>query len=190
MNIPYRHSAIAVVAMLAAMPASHALTTVDKNPQNGLLTYSASTHGFSIELIQVIPDFIRAIYGKHDFPKQEIEQIANYCVYGSVIKNTTDKTLTYKVADWHYVLDGKTYPVKTKSQWLAQWRKAGVVFSWTLLPDVGEFYEGDWQQGFTTIKAPRNSHFDLIYRWQLDGIEYSNTLENMQCPPVEIEADQ
>ena len=181
---------LVVTALFACSPAGYGDTTVHRNEQNSLLTYSAAGNGFSIELVQVIPDFIRAVYGSHNIPKKEIELSANYCVYGSVIKNTSDKLLTYKVADWRYIHNGKSYPVKTKSQWLSQWRKAGVVFSWTLLPDTGEFYEGDWQMGFTTINAPRDSSFDLIYNWQLDGIKHSATLENMHCPPVEIAEDQ
>ncbi len=159
---------------------------VTLNETNGLTTWTSSGDGFSVEFIQVVPDFIRAIYGKHDFPKKEIEDIASYCVYGSVIKNTSDKVLTYRVSDWRYVQDGKTYPVKTKTQWLNQWQQSGVVFSWTLLPDEGEFYEGDWQQGFTTVKLERESFFDFIYTWQLDGVEHTSTIRNMQCPPYEV----
>ena len=66
---------------------------------------------------------------------------------------------------------------------MAEWRKAGILFSWTLLPDTGEFAVGDWQQGFTTIKLPRESEFDLIYKWELDGVAYSGVLENMKCAP-------
>ena len=159
---------------------------VSQNPANGLLTYHHAENGFSIELIQVVPDFIRAVYGNHNFPKTVIEDIAGYCVYGSVIKNTSDKPLRYRVADWYYVLDGKRYPVRTKTEWLDEWKKSGIIFSWTLLPDQGEFFEGDWQQGFTTIKAPRNSRFDLHYSWTLDGVKHSAVLKNMQCPPEQV----
>lgn len=182
-----------LIAMLCLLFANTALATkviVFENEQSGLLTYSAEDEGFSLELIQVIPDFIRAIYGKHDFPKSEIDVIAGYCVFGSVLKNTSNKTMHYDVANWYYTQNGKQHAIKTKTQWLTQWRKAGVVFSWTLLPDKGEFYEGDWQQGFTTIKAARNSKFDLTFTWQLDGVSYVGKIPDIQCPPATIEADQ
>jgi hypothetical protein len=51
------------------------------------------------------------------------------------------------------------------------------------LPDEGEFSVGDWQQGFTTIDLPRESEFDLIYKWQLDGIHHVGVLENVRCAP-------
>lgn len=167
--------------------ASDTHVTVHKNPDSGLLSWTAEDHGFSIELIQLLPDFVRAIYSNHDFPQAEIDEIAGYCVFGSIIKNTSAQTLTYDVADWRYVHgDDAPMPVKTKTQWLEQWRKAGVIFSWTLLPDAGTFNVGDWQQGFTTIKLPRDSEFDLKFTWQLDGVEHVGTLENLHCPPESI----
>ncbi len=161
-------------------------TRISRNPDNGLLTYSKDENGFSIELIQVVPDFIRAVYANHSFPEDVIEDIAAYCVYGSVIKNTSGKPLRYRVADWYYVLDGERHPVKTKTQWLQQWRQRGIVFSWTLLPDAGDFYQGDWQQGFTTVKAPRGSRFDFHYSWTVDGEPRHAVLSDMQCPPEHV----
>ena len=157
---------------------------VHKNDTTGLLTWTVNDEGFQIELIQLLPDFIRAIYAKHSFPKDEIERAASYCVFGTILKNTSAQQLSYRVSDWRYqTSDGQQYPVKTKTQWLEEWRKAGITFSWTLLPDVGEFSEGDWQQGFTTIKLPRNTEFDMIFKWQLDGKEHTGVLEKISCAP-------
>ena len=165
----------------------HAALTVSKNEQTGLLAWTSEGKGFSIELIQLLPDFVRAIYSNHNFPPEEVERIANYCVFGSVIKNTSQKQLSYRVADWRYTdQNGTEHPVKTKSQWLAEWRKVGVTFSWTLLPDTGDFEIGDWQQGFTTIKLPRNAVFDLTYTWTLDGEPYSETFKGISCAPENL----
>jgi hypothetical protein len=166
------------------MTVSAANFSINKNETSGLLTWTAEDEGFSIELIQLLPDFIRAIYAKHDFPEEEVERAASYCVFGTILKNTSDKLLSYRVADWRYrTKDGKEHAVKTKTEWLEEWRKAGIIFSWTLLPDEGDFYVGDWQQGFTTIDLPRESEFDLIYKWELDGKAYSGVLENIRCAP-------
>ncbi|MCW8831228.1 MAG: hypothetical protein OQK32_06890, partial [Gammaproteobacteria bacterium] len=136
----------------------------------------------------LLPDFVRAIYSSHDFSRAEIERIAGYCVFGSIIKNTSQQQLSYKVKNWTYTdAVGKTHPVKTKSQWLEEWRRAGITFSWTLLPDDGVFNVGDWQQGFTTVKLPRKAQFDLTYTWTLDSKAHSGTLKNLQCAPENIE---
>lgn len=161
--------------------------TIHKNETSGLLTWTAEDTGFTIELIQLIPDFIRAIYAKHNFPAEEVERAASYCMFGTILKNTSEQHLSYRVKDWSYrTRDGKKYPVKTKTQWLEEWQKAGILFSWTLLPDVGEFAVGDWQQGFTSIKLARESEFDLIYTWQLDGIAHTGVLKNLKCAPESL----
>lgn len=167
--------------------ADAARITSQQNPDSGLYSWVAESEGFSIELIQVVPDFIRAIYMSHDFPQQEVDEIAGYCVFGTVIKNTSQQQLDYDVSEWYYTdKQDNNYPVKTKSQWLEQWRKAGVTFSWTLLPDKGTFYEGDWQQGFTTIKLPRESEFTLTYKWSIDGTEHTDTFEGLRCAPEQL----
>ncbi len=181
---------IPLLVLLLPATAMAAKQSLHRNPDNGLYTWTSDGDGFSVELIQVVPDFIRAIYSKHNFPQHEIDEIASWCVYGSVIKNTSEKVLTYDVHDWYTIHDGKRAPVKTKTQWLEQWRKAGVVFSWTLLPDQGEFYQGDWQQGFTTVKLPRGSTFDLVYIWTIDGERRQNTIKGLICPPEEVEIEQ
>ena len=162
--------------------------SIHKNEQSGLLTWTSEDDGFSIELIQLLPDFVRAVYAKHDIPRAEIERIAAYCVFGSILKNTSEQRLTYKVKDWTYTnTQGRKHPVKTKSQWLEEWKKAGITFSWTLLPDDVVFDIGDWQQGFTTIKLPRDSQFDLTYTWTLDGVAHTGTLKNITCAPENID---
>ena len=181
---------ILLMALSGLSTVAHsAEVTIHKNEVSGLLTWTVNDVGFRVEFIQLLPDFIRAIYAKHNFPADEVERAASYCVFGSIIKNTSDKVLSYSVDNWRYRtksekgLPAMELPVKTKTQWLAEWRKAGILFSWTLLPDTGEFAVGDWQQGFTTIKLPRESEFDLIYKWELDGVAYSGVLENMKCAP-------
>lgn len=183
-----------VITLFLMSISGHAVEfSVHENKASGLLTWTAADEGFSIELIQLIPDFIRAIYAKHNFPEEEVERAASYCMFGTILKNTSNQQLSYRVADWRYRTNdgngtiGKEKPVKTKTQWLEEWRKKGIMFSWTLLPDVGEFSVGDWQQGFTTINLPRESTFDLIYKWSLDGVEHTGTLENLKCPPESLD---
>ncbi len=159
--------------------------TVQKNNESGLLTWTSKDNGFSIELIQLNPDFVRAVYSKHGLPADEVERIAGYCVFGSIIQNTSQQQLSYRVSDWRYIdKNGKTYPVKTKGQWLEEWHKVGITFAWTLLPGTGDFGIGDWQQGFTTIQIGRNEKFDLIYTWTLDGKKHQGKIENMSCAPA------
>ena len=178
---------IMAILLINMTPVAASNVTIHKNETTGLLTWTAEDTGFSIELIQLIPDFIRAIYAKHNFPAEEVERAASYCMFGTILKNTSEQHLSYRVKDWSYRTGyGKKYPVKTKTQWLEEWKKAGILFSWTLLPDVGEFAVGDWQQGFTSIKLARESEFDLIYTWQLDGVKHTGVLKNIKCAPESL----
>lgn len=185
----FGYIAMALVSMTQASMTQAAETRIHQNERTGLLTWSVEDEGFKLEFIQLLPDFVRAIYKKHNFPDEEVERVASYCVFGSILNNTSDKHLSYRVADWQYrTADGVSHPVKTKTQWLEEWEKAGITFSWTLLPDIGEFAVGDWQQGFTTIKLPRETSFDLIYRWSLDGQAHQGILRGMKCAPDELPA--
>ena len=176
-----------LLSVFLSLSAEANAVSIHENKQTGLLTWTADDEGFKIELIQLIPDFVRAIYAKHNFPKQEVERVALYCVFGTILKNTSSQHLSYRVSDWRYQTeDGKQHPVKTKTQWLEEWRKAGITFSWTLLPDIGEFSVGDWQQGFTTVKLPRETKFDFIYKWQLDGVAHTGVIEGMKCAPESL----
>ena len=174
-------------SIMLAGPAAAAEISAQKNEDSGLYSWVAESEGFSIELIQLLPDFIRAIYMAHDFPESEVDEIASYCVFGTIIKNTSAQQLDYDVANWYYTdTQGNKHSIKTKSEWLQQWRRAGVTFSWTLLPDKGTFYAGDWQQGFTTVKLPRESQFTLTYKWTLNGIEHSDIFEGLRCAPEQL----
>jgi hypothetical protein len=187
------HSILLITLMLcsASKPSLAAKITTQQNEASGLYSWVAESDGFSIELIQLLPDFIRAIYMSHDFPAAEVEDIASYCVFGTVIKNTSGQELDYDVADWYYTdSNGNKHSLKTKSNWIEQWQKAGVAFSWTLLPDKGTFYEGDWQQGFTTVKLPRESAFTLTYKWSINDTEYTDIFEGLRCAPENLPEQQ
>jgi len=166
--------------------------SIHENDETDLITWTAEDEGFSIELIQLLPDFIRAIYAKHNFPAEEVERLASYCMFGTILKNTSQQGMHYRVANWRYrTHDRIEHPVKTKTQWLEEWRALGIKFSWTLLPDSGNFEVGDWQQGFTTIELTnemtRAATFDFIYTWKLGDTSYTGTIKNLSCAPLQLQ---
>jgi hypothetical protein len=91
--------------------------TIEKNSTTGLLTWTSKDDGFSIQLIQLAPDLVRAIYAKHGLPPDEVERIAGYCDFGTIVQNTSQQQLSYRVANWRYIdRSGKVHPVITKEQ--------------------------------------------------------------------------
>lgn len=156
------------------------------NPETGLLSWKAGGQAFAIELIQVLPDYVRAVYASRGLPQKIIDDVSSYCVFGTIIRNTTAAPLSYRVADWRYITpDGTRHPLKTKSEWVQEWRDMGVAFRWSMLADEQTFAEGDWVQGFTTVKLSPGSRFDLEYSWSQHGRQHVTTIRELRCAPAE-----
>jgi hypothetical protein len=165
-----------------ASGAALAGTVKGTDPDTGTPHWQSHGTVFGLEVIQLQPDFVRAVYAARGLPAPLVEVIAGYCVFGSIARNATDHALTYDVSAWRAVLpDGTRQPLKTKDQWLVEWRKQGVGFSWTLLPTTQVFEAGDWGQGFLTVKLPRGARFDLDFTWRQDGRDFSARLEGLEC---------
>ena len=188
MNPRYRIgpvSAALLILTLAAgtAPADEGVEVFTDN-SSGLLSWKASHPGFSLQFIQLLPDYVRAVYSARGMPGNVVELMAGYCMFGTIIKNESDGPVAYRVADWRYITaDGKPHPVKTKTEWLKEWSDMGVSFRFTLLPDDQTFAPGDWSQGFTTLPLPPDTPVKLRYRWTQQGKAHEDTLE-LRCAPA------
>jgi len=157
------------------------------NPDTGLLSWQVREPGFSMQLLQLLPDFIRATYSARGLPPTIVDTIAGYCVFGTIITNDTRQRVSYRVADWRYIApDGRSHPLKTKTQWVDEWKDQGVAFRWSILPDDQTFEPGDWSQGFTTIPLPPGSQLDLVYSWTYQGEKHEGKLEGLRCAPDKL----
>jgi hypothetical protein len=167
---------------LCVAPSLPAQTLRTPIPDTPLFTYKSVGAAFSLELIQLMPDSVRAMYMAKNLPAEVVENIAGYCVFGSVARNESPRPLTYRVADWRAIgADGKVHRLKTKLDWLRDWRRHDVDFGWSILPAAQSFEPGDWGQGFTTIKLPRGARFDLDFTWRQDGKTHTATLDGVEC---------
>jgi hypothetical protein len=181
-----RHSGniLAVLLLSAAGSVSYCFATVETftDETSGLISWKAQHPGFSLQFIQLLPDYVRAVYGARGLPQEVVELMAGYCVFGTIIKNESADVLGYRVADWRYfTADGQSHPVKTKTQWLKDWQDMGVAFRWSLLPDEQQFSAGDWSQGFTTLPLAPGTIFKFNYQWTQQGKTHNGTFEQLQC---------
>lgn len=152
------------------------------DPKTGLISWKSSENGFSLQLIQLHPDYVTAVYSSRGLPKKLIDGVLKYCVFGTIVKNESNDEVSYKVADWRYSSKGgKKYPVKTKSEWLKEWEAMGVGYRWSILADDQTFYPGDWIQGFTTIPLKPGDSFDFHYQWTYKGKVFNKTLKGIRC---------
>lgn len=156
-----------------------------RDPDTGLLSWKAQHPAFSLQLIQLLPDFVAAVYSSRGLPAQLIEGVNKYCVFGTIVTNESDQPVSYRVADWRYLTpDGRSRPVKTKTQWLEEWAAMGVPYRWSILPDEQTFAPGDWSQGFTTIALSPGSRFDFAYSWSHDNETHQGVLKGLRCAPA------
>ena len=154
-------------------------------PDTGIKHWKYTADGLDIELIQVPPDFIRASYSARGLPTSVSEAVATRCVFGTIVRNVSDRPLSYRVADWRYMgADRVERPIKTKSEWLEEWHGMGVRFSWSILADDPTFAVGDWIQGFTTMAEPHGSRVSLKVVWSIEGKRYEKVLPDLQCAPA------
>ena len=190
MKYVFRHTARMLPALLLSiaghMPQGMAAVQTFTDEATGLLSGQDRHPGFSLQFIQLLPDYVRAVYSARGLQPKVVELMAGYCMFGTIIKNESDKPLSYRVADWRYITaDGQAHPVKTKTQWLKEWQDMGVAFRWSLLPDDQQFAPGDWSQGFTTLPLARGTVFKLKYQWTQQEETHEGIFEELQCAPEE-----
>jgi len=177
-----RNWILLICLILSWQNLSYAESSQFTDPATGLLSWKAANNGFSLQLIQLRPDYVTAVYNSRGLPQELIDGVLKYCVFGTIVKNESDKLVSYKVADWRYTTkDGKTHSVKPKSDWLKEWEAMGVTYRWSLLADEQTFSSGDWIQGFTTIAAKPGDRFDFHYTWTYDGKKFGNTIKDIRC---------
>lgn len=156
-----------------------------RDPDTGLMSWKAVEPGFSLQLIQVLPDYVAAVYSSRGLPDKLIERVLEHCVFGTILTNDSDTQLFYRVADWRFITpDGKPHPVKAKSVWIKEWAAMGVPFRWSMLADEQTFEPGDWMQGFTTVGLPPGSEFDFLFSWRIRGEEQHGKIEGVRCAPA------
>ena len=175
-----------LLSAIATAPHGFAAVETFSDDTSGLLSWKAQHPGFSLQFIQLLPDYVRAVYGARGLPKEVVDLMASYCMFGTIIKNESGESLGYRVADWRYITaDGQSHPLKTKTQWLKEWQDMGVAFRWSLLPDDQQFAPGDWSQGFTTLPLARGTVFKLKYQWTQQGETHEGVFEELRCAPAE-----
>ncbi|MEN8206216.1 MAG: hypothetical protein ABFS24_09410 [Pseudomonadota bacterium] len=157
------------------------------SPDTGLSSWKSEGDALEFKLVQVLPDYVRAVYAARGLPKAVVNKVSSYCVFGTILHNRTDRPLSYRVADWRYITaDGVSHRIRTKSEWVSEWRDMGIAFRWSMLPDDQTFEVGDWGQGFTTIALEPGSRFALEYSWTQDGRTVTRTIKEVRCAPAEV----
>ena len=156
-----------------------------RDPRSGLLSWKAKHPGFSLRLVQMLPDYVRAVYSSRGFPEALIDKVLEYCVFGTILTNDSDTRLSYRIDGWRAITsDGEAHPIKAKSAWAEEWAAMGVPFRWTMLADEQTFEPGDWMQGFTTVRLSPGDYFDFVYSWRIRDDQHHGNIKGVRCAPI------
>jgi hypothetical protein len=175
-----------MLTLLLACSQNNVEVTV--NPESGLQTWKTRDQVFSLELVPLLPDFVRAVFSAKGLPREVVEAISTYCVFGTIIRNRAGEPVSYDMRTWRYITaDGVEHQAKPKSTWVEEWRERGIAFRWTLLYEAQTYAVGDWGQGFTTVMLPPGTQFDLHYSWQQGDKTHERIIRDMACAPATLD---
>jgi len=177
------------VTLLTACSRSDNVSNVDvtTNPDTGLNAWKTRDQAFSLELVPLLPDFVRAVFMAKQLPANVVEAVSGYCVFGTIVRNEADVPVSYDMRTWRYITeDGVEHRAKPKSEWVEEWREQDIAFRWTLLYETQTYAVGDWGQGFTTVKLAPGTRFDLHYNWQQVGETHARVIKDITCAPATL----
>ena len=184
--MPCRVSLLLWLLFLPSLPVTADEVQQYRDPDTGLMSWRMQQPGFSLQLVQILPDYVAAIYSSRGLPPELVERMRAQCVFGTILTNDSDATLTYRVADWRAVTpDGATHPFRAKSAWVAEWAAMGVSFRWSMLADEQSFAPGDWMQGFITVELAPDTAFDFYFSVDLQGKRHDGSMAGVRCAPAQ-----
>ncbi|MEZ5541621.1 MAG: hypothetical protein R3F42_06220 [Pseudomonadota bacterium] len=177
------------------LPAVGALAGVRHtvNADNGLRGWEFSAGDVQIELIQRLPDQTRALFMNHAFTRAVIEQLAQSCMFQTIIRNTgasgSGQAVGIDLAQWRMQHAGKTTGILLKEPLLDSWSAADasdaakLVVRWGMFPTTQEYLPSDYNWGLTAYGIAPGSTFDLEVTWTEGDVAHRATIENIVCAP-------
>ena len=167
---------------------ANAATEISTDPETGLSSWQAEQSGIQVRLSQISPDQARAFYLARGFSAEATEHYVAECVFMTVVRNIGDTPIRHRLADWRYAVTRQAPQIiRSKTEWAALWKKLGVsesariAFTWAQFPSTQIFETGDWNQGMTTYRVPRDQPFNLRFSWLNGNKTYSGTLNDVRC---------
>ena len=163
------------------------------NEENGLEKWHFIAGDIEIELVQRLPDQTRALFMKHEFSREVIEELATSCMFQTIIRNSgrsgEARPVSIDLTRWRMQHAGKVTGIVLKEPLLASWTDADaapaakLVIRWGMFPSQQEYLPGDYNWGLTAYGIPPGSVFDLDVSWEEGGRLHSGKIEGVICAP-------
>ena len=179
---------LCVLALCVMLPACASLDVQrTRDARTGLERVELRDRDLSLRIVPLSRDFVVALLLGRGLPRAVAEATRDYCTFGVTLRNLGDRPLRYRLTDWRFVTpDGHVARVRPKSDWVAQWRRAGIAFRWLLLHEAQSYQPGDWGQGLVTVPLAPGSRFDLYYSWESGGRVYEGRIRDLRCAPADV----
>lgn len=181
---------LSVALWPASVPAGDAVSQgVDDQAQ---LPYWELRHpGMRLRLVQRLPDQTRAFFLARGFSREQVEVIADNCVFQSVFANTSGldqgSALTYDMDRWKVMRADSTQGLQTREYWQDYWEQhnapkaARIALEWALLPTRQVYQPSDYNWGMSIFGLKPGSRFDLEVSWSQFDVRHRAVIEGLQC---------
>lgn len=179
-----------LVSLYLLIPA-FADTSQTTLPESGLIEWKFTDDNFQIQLIQRLPDQAYGFFEARGFPKKITTDIANSCIFQTIIHNTGKKnapSFSVSLNTWKIKINKQIMPLKLKSDWDKQWQTESIkpasrlAFKWATFPTQQTFEpNGDYNWGMISFGPKPGSQFDLYIEWNIQGQKKSTWIKNIIC---------
>jgi hypothetical protein len=186
-------TALAGILVALAASSTYARMLHSVNEENGLEKWHFIEGDIEIELVQRLPDQTRALFMKHEFSREVIEDLALSCMFQTIIRNSgksgSGRAMSIDLGQWRMQHKDKVSGIKLKEQWLASWSDedaspaAKLVIRWGMFPTQQEYLPGDYNWGLSAYGIPPGSVFDLEVSWKEGDTERSGKIASILCAP-------
>jgi hypothetical protein len=186
------------VLILSAGASTAAQISTGIDEQASLPYWEIKDKGMSLRLVQRLPDQTRGFFLARGFSKEDVELIAQGCVFQTVFRNLSHHdepaSLSYDQRSWVIRHDNRKTGMKTREDWEKIWLTRNtpgpsrLAFKWSLFPATQTYKPGDYNWGMSTIGLASGTVFDLEVSWTQYGRTHSAFIEAVQCAP-DIEMD-
>lgn len=165
--------------------------------ETGLKSWVLKQDGLELTLKQAYPEQILAFYLGRGFPKAIATQIANSCMFQTIVKNTlttqnqaadSNQTITIRQALWQVKSAAEIKGIKLKETWDKQWSKeqikpaSRIAFRWATFPTEQSFRpNGDYNWGMTCFDLKPGAEFDLKVVWTINNKEKNTWIHSLKC---------
>ncbi len=160
-------------------------------PETQLIEWKLIDDNFQIQLIQRLPDQTYGFFEARGFSKKIATQIANSCVFQTIIKNTSaTKNATFSVSlkSWKIKSNNTIKSLKLKESWFEDWQTESIkpashlAFRWATYPTQQDFSpNGDYNWGMISFGLKPGTTFDLQLEWVSEKQKKNAWIKNMTC---------